>query len=237
MGPEPLILVVDDVAMFRELETAFLARCGRIVTAASGFEALACAERERPDVAIVDSHLPDLTGAELCQRLGDVPVVMITGSGNTEDHAEAIRAGAVDVISKPIERSALVSAVRRLVQYPIPPGLPRVDVAAAVRIVSEDGACWGTARNVSRGGMFIEAHCDLDLKGEFSLEFRLPETRRRISPTGKLVWQRLQPGGRPDGFGLRFIDLDASSQRMLEDFVHERAVPAAPPSPALEVAS
>ena len=39
------------------------------------------------------------------------------------------------IVSKPIERSALVSAVRRLVQYPIPPGLPRVDVAATARLI------------------------------------------------------------------------------------------------------
>jgi CheY-like chemotaxis protein len=99
VDPLPTILVVDDVPLFRELEALFLARCGRVITAATGREALAIAERERPAVIVLDAHLPDLPGEEVCRLLKlphpglDLPVVVVTGSGAADEHAAAIRAG------------------------------------------------------------------------------------------------------------------------------------------------
>ena len=69
MEPSPTILVVDDVPLFRELECLFLARCGRVITASTGREALALAARERPAVVVLDAHLPDVAGEEVCRLL------------------------------------------------------------------------------------------------------------------------------------------------------------------------
>jgi uncharacterized protein (TIGR02266 family) len=228
--PIPTILVVDDVPLFRELECLFLARCGRVVTASTGSEALALAERERPAVVVLDAHLPDVTGEELCRRLkapdAELPVVIITGTGTAAEHAAAIRAGADDVLSKPLSRLALVQTVQRFTRFPVPRGLPRVTVTAPVRIVQGDAEAWGTARNLSRGGMFVECEGGFAEDQEVDLEFQLPGSPQPIRQTGYVVWSRPGNGERP-GFGVRFLSLDAPAARHLDEYVHEWAHPEA----------
>jgi uncharacterized protein (TIGR02266 family) len=222
--------VVDDVPLFRELGSLFLARCGRVITASSGGEALDVAARERPVVVVLDAHLPDVSGEEVCRRLKrperETPVVVITGTGSAEEHAAAIRAGADDVLAKPLSRMTLVETVQRFTRFPVPRGLPRVTVVAPVRIWQGAGEAWGTARNLSRGGMFVE--CEEPLAGgeELGLEFQLPGSDASLRPTARVVWQRPRGGGRP-GFGVRLLSLDAPAARSLDEYVHEFAQPEA----------
>ena len=87
------ILIVDDVPMFRELESVFVARCGRVLTAETGEEGLALVERELPEVVVLDWTLPDMSGETFCQRLKSEPdfahiaIVAVT-SGEPEEHEE-----------------------------------------------------------------------------------------------------------------------------------------------------
>ena len=132
MDARPTILVVDDVPMFRELESLFLAGCGRVLTASSGEEALACVVEERPRVVVLDADLPDRSGIEVCRAirsdraLAGTHVVVVTAHGAAEDHARAVRAGAEDVLAKPLTREGLVDAVARFARHRDPRGLPRV---------------------------------------------------------------------------------------------------------------
>jgi len=226
--PIPTILVVDDVPLFRELECLFLARCGRVITASTAREALALAEREHPAVVVLDAHLPDMPGEELCRLLklpdADLPVVVITGTGSASEHAAAIRAGADDVLSKPLSRLALVQTVQRFTRFPVPRGLPRVTVTAPVRIVQGQAEAWGTARNLSRGGMFVECDAGFAEEQELDLEFHLPGSAEPIRQTVQVVWSR--PGnGERRGFGVRFLALDGLAARCLDEYVHEWAHP------------
>jgi uncharacterized protein (TIGR02266 family) len=222
------ILVVDDVPLFRELEALFLARCGRVLSAASGREALVLAERERPAVVVLDAHLGDVSGTELCRRLkgpeAGPAVVVITGGGSAEEHAAAIRAGADDVLAKPLSRAALVETVQRFTRFPAPRGLPRVSVVAPVRIESGGREAWGTARNLSRGGMFLECEALLAEDQEIAVEFRLPGSDASIRPSARVIWRQEESGDR-SGFGVRFLALDAAAARTLDEYVHEWAHP------------
>jgi uncharacterized protein (TIGR02266 family) len=226
--PSPTILVVDDVPLFRELGCLFLARCGRVITAASGREALALASRERPAVVVLDAHLPDLSSEEVCRLLKrppeGPPIVVVTGSGSAAEHAAAIRAGADDVLAKPLSRLALVETVQRFTRFPVPRGLPRVTMVAAVRILRSDGEVWGTARNLSRGGMFVECDLRIPEEQELDLEFHLPGADRPIRQTAQVVWSRPANGQR-SGFGVRFLSLDSLAARSLDEYVHEWAHP------------
>jgi uncharacterized protein (TIGR02266 family) len=222
------ILVVDDAAMFRELQSLFLARQGRVLTAASGKEGIELAHRHRPDVILLDLFMPELDGEAVCRMirsdpvLQETPVVMLTASQHAEDYERSIRAGANQVLTKPIHRVALIDAVSRYLQSPTPRGMPRVDVAAAVRIQRAGGECTGTATNLSRGGMFVESSCDATPPEELSLEFSLPETLYVLTPTARVVWRRGPEGEHPPGFGLRFVRIDGESVRTLSEFVSER---------------
>jgi uncharacterized protein (TIGR02266 family) len=221
---------VDDAAMFRELQTLFLARQGRVLAAASGKEGLELASRHRPDVILLDLFMPELDGEAVCRMLRadpvlqDTPVVMLTASPRPEDYERSIRAGANQVLTKPIHRVALIDAVSRYLQSPTPRGMPRVEVATAVRIQRAGGDCTGTARNLSRGGLFVESSCDATPPEEVGLEFALPESVYVLTPTARVIWRREPTAGVEPGFGVRFVRIDGESVRTLTDFVSERFV-------------
>ena len=95
------ILVVDDASMFRELESLFLARSGRVITAPSGAEALEMARRERPEVVVTDLDMPGMSGDALCKEIRNdgelrhTPVIAVISGEFGEDRARAVRAGAL----------------------------------------------------------------------------------------------------------------------------------------------
>jgi two-component system, cell cycle response regulator len=225
LGGRKTLLVVDDAAMFRELESVFLARCGRVLEAASGADALDIVRREPVDLVVLDLHLPDIDGALVCKEIctakatAHTPVIVVTGP-SAADHARAIRAGAWDVLAKPLSRSALLESALRFLEGPTPRGLPRAEVRAPVRIVAEGREAWGVVRNVSRGGLFIEADRVPAGGSELRLEFALPGTPA-YAPSARVVWQRLSADA-PPGMGVRFVELDRESAGGLDAFVHER---------------
>lgn len=235
------ILIVDDAPMFRELESLFLARSGRVVTASDAEEALAVARRDRPDVIVTDLSMPGMDGDELCARvkadpdLGRTPVIVVTGGAQPEEHERAVRAGADDVLEKPVSRVTLIQAVNHFLRL-ASRGLVRVPLETDVRLSEPSGSSsWGWARNVSRGGIFVEHERPLEPATEVALEFQVPESRESLAPTARVVWRRLaSTSGRP-GMGLQFLKLDREHARLLEDYVYElggSALDGAGPPPA-----
>jgi uncharacterized protein (TIGR02266 family) len=231
--PTPKILIVDDVPMFRELERLFLGRMGEVRTVASATDALAALEQDPADVVVLDLHLPDQDGVEVCRAIRarsewrHAAIVAISGGQGT-DHARAIRAGASDVISKPLSRHSLVHAVGRFLREgDAPPvGLPRVRHATPVDYWNDDRRAHGVIRNLSRGGIFIEGDWLPPDGAEMQLSFDLPGAPAPFSPTGQVVWRR---GATPEnggaGVGLRFLSLEGGASRDLEHFVHEHLGP------------
>ena len=230
------ILVVDDAPLFRDLESLFLARSGRVITARDAVEGLAALRRERPDVVVVDLHMPGMSGDALCRtikadkELSATPVILVTGPDAPEDHALAIRAGADDVLAKPLSRLTLIHAVNRFLRSPVLRGLARVGIETAVRIRLPDEDTWGTARNLSRGGIFVELEHAISPRTEVELEFRLPDASAPLAPTAQVVWHRSAAPGAPMGLGLQFLALDSVSAQQIEAFVYEH-LPAASEAP------
>src|SRR4249919_2053585 len=110
-------LVVDDERDIRELLVLTLGRMGvRVDTAADVSAARAQLEANKYDLCLTDMRLPDGSGHELvvhiAQRYPDTPVAMITAYGNIEAAVEALKAGAFDFVTKPVDLTVL----RRLVQ-------------------------------------------------------------------------------------------------------------------------
>jgi uncharacterized protein (TIGR02266 family) len=228
------ILVVDDTPLFRDLESLFLARSGRVITARDAGEGLAALRRERPDIAVIDLHMPGAGGDAMCRtikadpELASTPVILVTGSDAPEDHALAIRAGADDVLAKPLTRVTLIHAVNRFLRSPVLlRGLARVRLETPVRIRLPDEDAWGTARNLSRGGIFVELEHAISPSTEVALEFRLPDAPAALAPTAQVVWHRPGAPGAPTGLGMQFLALDGASAQRIEAFVYEH-LPAAP---------
>jgi uncharacterized protein (TIGR02266 family) len=243
MGAKRSILIADDAAMFRELGSLFLARAGRVITAADGLTALEIVQRERPDVVVADLDMPGLTGDALCRRikeqpeLRDTPVILLTSSELAEDRARAVRAGADDVVPKPITRIALIQAVNRFLRSQPLRGLSRIPVDTPVHIIREADDVWGTLRNLSRGGIFVESDIAMAPDTEVAIEFTLPEGEAALQSTAQVIWRRRGSEQEPNGMGLQFLALDRASAREIESYVYERDVADAPQKPARAIRS
>lgn len=222
------ILIVDDAPMFRELESLFLARTGRVITASSGAEALEAARRNLPDVVVADYAMPGMNGDALCREIKSdpdlrrTPVIIVAGRYEEDEHERAVRAGADDVIEKPINRLTLIQAVNRFLRLAVR-GLVRVPIETEVRLGLESCEMWGRACNISRGGIFVEAEASVEPDTELQLEFLLPNETDTLAPTAKVVWRRMQsPTVRP-GLGMQFLKLDHIAAKQLDDYVYEHA--------------
>jgi two-component system NtrC family response regulator len=106
------ILIVDDEASQRDILGGFLRKQGYAVRqAASAPDALALLRAEPPDLLLTDVRLPGMSGLDLLREARslspDLPVIVVTAYGNVADAVEAMRAGAVDYVVKPVDLNAL----------------------------------------------------------------------------------------------------------------------------------
>ena len=112
------VLVVDDHGIVREGLTVLLERSPRLQvvgTAASGKQAVAAAQRLRPDVVVMDLMLPELSGLDATERiLSELPatrVVILSVCHSSEHIACALRAGALGFVQKRSSITEIVQAV------------------------------------------------------------------------------------------------------------------------------
>lgn len=116
MSPvDQIIFVVDDDASMREAVQDLLGSAGySCTTFGSAAEYIASAKPDVPACIILDVSLPDINGLELQRQLADSPhppIVFITGYGDVPSSVRAMKAGAVDFLSKPFKESELLEAV------------------------------------------------------------------------------------------------------------------------------
>jgi len=112
------ILVVDDEKNIREGLAEALGLDGyRVRTAADGAEGLKAVEEGDVDLVITDLRMPSLSGGELLERISGrypgLPVIVLTGHGTIEDAVEAMRHGAFDFLTKPVNLDHLSLLVKR----------------------------------------------------------------------------------------------------------------------------
>jgi two-component system, chemotaxis family, chemotaxis protein CheY len=112
-------LIVEDSAQVREMLAVALGDAGFIVvTADDGYEGLACARRERPDLILTDIEMPNLDGICMIERLRQEPElsrtpVLVLSAVNAGRLAQAAAAGATSVMEKPVRLAQLISTIRQ----------------------------------------------------------------------------------------------------------------------------
>jgi len=116
-----LILVVDDDSSLRRVMQMQLIEAGyQVELAAAGLDAHRILVERQPKLVITDLRMPDLDGIELLRRIAEeeiqTTVIMITAFGSIETAVQAMKLGAYDYITKPIDYEALVLAVHRAME-------------------------------------------------------------------------------------------------------------------------
>jgi len=126
------VLVVEDDEEIAEVLGRSLRKEGyEVRLSADGSEALDAAEVFSPDLVLLDLGLPGLDGVEVCRRLraeGDVPILMLTARGETEDRVDGLDSGADDYLVKPFERQELLARIRALLRRHPPRGAAALQV-------------------------------------------------------------------------------------------------------------
>jgi len=118
---DPVIAIVDDDPSVREgLESLIRSAGWRAETFASAQEFLARPRTEPPSCLILDLQLPGLSGLDLQKRMAEVeleiPIVFLTGHGNIPSSVQAMKAGAVEFLTKPFEEEELLDAIEEAVE-------------------------------------------------------------------------------------------------------------------------
>jgi DNA-binding NtrC family response regulator len=113
---DQVVCVIDDDISARESIVGLARSAGLDVEAfASAQEYLAVTRSEPPGCLVLDVNLPGLTGLELQERLWkarvDVPIVFVSGHGDVSTSVQALKAGALDFLTKPFDPDLLLSAI------------------------------------------------------------------------------------------------------------------------------
>lgn len=117
------ILIADDVATNRIVMKVKLSQaCYDVLQAAGGQRALELARAERPDLILLDLAMPDMDGVTVCRQLradpvtAGIPVIMVTAQCDSAAKMRALKAGADDFLSKPLDDVILLARVRSLLR-------------------------------------------------------------------------------------------------------------------------
>ncbi len=115
------VLLVEDNEMNRDMLSRRLARKGfNVLVAKDGMEGVSMANRETPDIILMDMSLPEIDGWEATRRIkaapetASIPVVALTAHAMASDREKALEAGCDDFDTKPVELDRLLEKMEKL---------------------------------------------------------------------------------------------------------------------------
>jgi FixJ family two-component response regulator len=117
---QALVFVVDDDASVREALERLIRSAGlRVEAFASAEEFLNRPRADAPSCLVLDVRLPDLSGLDLQRRMveanNEIPIVFITGHGDVPTTVRAMKAGAVEVLTKPLVEGDVLESIRHAI--------------------------------------------------------------------------------------------------------------------------
>ena len=120
--PKAIILVVDDEKNTREALSKILREDGYdVLAAADGYQALDTISRNLPDLVLADLKMPGMNGIELLARARlkgfDIPFVLMTAYGTVETAVDAMRNGAEDYLTKPVNMEELEIQIKKILSH------------------------------------------------------------------------------------------------------------------------
>ena len=116
-----ILIIEDDKDMGEMLDVGLSRRGFTTCSRVNGLAGIAAIDLEHPDVILTDINLPDVSGMQVCREVvakwQEIPVIMMTAFGSMETAIEAIRVGAYDFITKPLDMDILAVALQRAVDH------------------------------------------------------------------------------------------------------------------------
>ncbi len=155
---EASILIVEDEPELRDVLSRILSREGHSVRqVASGEDALDVFQAgERVDLVLLDVGLPGISGFDVCEWLKGrtatrlIPVIILTGLGDSEHRIQGIEAGADDFVSKPFDRLELLARVRSLLRLKL----------YTDQLENAESVLFALARSIELRDPLTHGHCE-----------------------------------------------------------------------------
>ncbi|GAB6190819.1 sigma-54-dependent transcriptional regulator [Desulfocastanea catecholica] len=143
MNIKPYVLIVDDDPSILEvLEARLMAADFKIYKAANGADALEILKQNPVDILVSDIKMPEMSGLELLEKtrtiFPELPVIFLTAYGTIPDAVDAVKAGAVDYLTKPFDGKELVWKIEQVIAT-----IPRTPVAP--QPADDAGIFWGNS--------------------------------------------------------------------------------------------
>ncbi|HKJ04155.1 MAG TPA: TIGR02266 family protein [Geopsychrobacteraceae bacterium] len=227
------ILLVDDVDLFLELEKTFFRRENVVlVVARSGEEALELVEKEQPDLIFLDLYMTGINGDEVCrlvkqdEKNREIPIIMVLQPGSDADEQLCREAGCRDIIYKPVRKSDFISAAVSSLSI-AERAFPRIDASLMVSFgLQPKKFLENFTVNISEGGLFIATGAILTVDTLLTLEFQIPEQKKRIFCQGRVAWVNhpdwLKKPELPVGMGVEFVDVNPENRELLQLFIEQQ---------------
>jgi len=121
MSPTPIVYVVDaDISVRESLHSLIRTAGWQAETFASARDFLSRPRISVPNCLILDAFLPDMTGLELQERVGaersGTPIIFLSGRCDIQTIVKAMKAGAMEFLTKPFDREVLLNAIRQAIK-------------------------------------------------------------------------------------------------------------------------
>ena len=126
---ETILLADDNEQNSSILQDVLESFSYKVILASSGDEALALAEKENPDIILLDVMMPGLSGYEVCQKIRQnasfhhVPVVLLTALSEVEDRIHGYNVGADIFMTKPVNYRELTALIKKFIKEKTEPGI------------------------------------------------------------------------------------------------------------------
>jgi len=215
-----LLVVEDDLPSLELMDEVFtsLEACVRPIN--DGETAAELINREKYDGIFLDLEMPNMHGFDLARRTREsswnksTPIVIVTGRDDRTTMQQAFAVGATLFLQKPVDRQKLDRLFRtvRGSLFESRRRTARVTLQTEVLCNTDSGVVRCTSRNLSQGGMLVEA-AGLKPRDIVRVSFRLPTSEVPIEASGVVVWQT------ENRQGIRFTRLSPQNAEAINQFV------------------
>ena len=225
------ILIIDDDPDILDVLNLSLSEHFTVYPAHNGKEGLELVRSKAPDLVITDYMMPVLNGPQFVKELRKdvllrhVPVIMVTGKGETKDMVTGIEAGADDYIIKPFEPEALLARIRMILNRT----MRSLDANPLTRLPGNTSIMDEIQVAIDTGGVFAVGYADLDKFKVYNDQYGFEKGDEVIRTTARIIVDAVSTVTKDKGFvghigGDDFVFIcedqyaDQVCERIIKDF-------------------
>jgi diguanylate cyclase (GGDEF)-like protein len=202
MLKEKIMIVDDDPDILDVIRITLEAEGYQVIEAHDGKEAVEMVKKSVPDLLVTDLKMPKMCGDEVCKTLKQdiliqhMPIIMLTGKGETTDKIHGINAGADDYMVKPFEPQELVARVKMVLRRTARDldANPLTRLPGNVSIINEIGS------RIDKKELFAVCYVDLDKFKTFNDKYGFEKGDEVIKNTARILINSVQEKGTPQDF-------------------------------------